>query len=478
MTFDLDLDIMGATPALFKLYTQLAFVYRMPEATPKEQISSALNLGLERLSAAFPWVAGQVVNTNPDAKSTPKYKIRQLKPTPELVIKDYTNDPSIPTFSQLKEAKYPMSMLSEDTWAPCSTLAGLTYDPSSPDGDPNKVAPVMLVQISFVAGGLVLCINLQHNVCDMTGQETIMSWLSKACRGEDFTEQEMRLGQIDRATAVPLITEDNWTPGNLLDHQIIRPQQDTSQESTASTTPAPDSTAAETPEPPPSCSWSYFNFSATALDALKRLASQNLPSSCKFISTDDAISAFIFQSILRARKPRLQHQQPVTFARAVDARRYLDVDPAYPGILQNMAYVTYELPSLLTAGLGQVAASMRKEVDPTSSDITLRTRALVTYLAQSPENSSTISFTASLKTDRDIMLSSWAKIAAYNWDFGFGLGKPEAVRRPALLPVESLMYIMPKDGNGDIAVGICLRREDLERLVEDAEWTKYATCAG
>ncbi|PVH98836.1 hypothetical protein DM02DRAFT_719157 [Periconia macrospinosa] len=477
MDLDMDLDPMGSQAALFKLYTQLAFVYPRSESASKPDIISIMDRGLEHLSKSFPWVAGQVVNTNTNPAATPKYKIRPLNSTPELLIKDYTENPSVPSFVQLEEAEFPMNMLSEDVWAPCATLAGLSYDPSSPSGGPNKIAPVMLVQLSFIEGGLVLCINLQHNVCDMMGQAAIMEWLSKACRGENFTNHEIQLGQMDRTTTVPLIGENNWNPGNLLDDQILAPQNTPEESDISATAPAPDVAVPETLEPPV-CSWVYFNFSATALAGLKTFASETLPPNSSFISTDDAISAFIFQSVLRVRKPRLNQQRSVRFARAVDARRYMDVNSKYPGILQNMTYTSYQLSELLNTPLGHIAAAMREKVDPATSDVALRTRALITYLAQSPENALKVSFTARLKTDADIMLSSWAKIAAFEWDFGLGLGRPKAVRRPGFLPVESLMYIMPKDKKGGIAVGMCLRKDDLEKLVEDIEWTKFATFIG
>jgi hypothetical protein len=65
------------------------------------------------------------------------------------------------------------------------------------------------------------------------------------------------------------------------------------------------------------------------------------------------------------------------------------------------------------------------------------------------------------------MLSSWSKIAAFDWEFDLGIGKATAVRRPSFAPVESLMYIMPKAGHGETAVAMCLREDDLEQLIQD-----------
>jgi hypothetical protein len=475
----MDLDLMGAQPALFKLYTQLAFIYTMSDTSSKPHIVSVLTRGLKHLSKSFPWVAGQVVHTSAGSKGTAKYKIRPLNSTPKLVVKDYTETFSVATFEQLEKARFPMSMMSEDIWAPCPTLSGLAYSPSGPASSDDKTAPVMLVQLSFIKGAVVLCINLQHNVCDMMGQAAIMSWLSKACREETFTEHDILLGQMDRTKVVPLIEDDQWSPVDVLDDQLMSSQRHFEDQSATATAPAPEVKGAEPLEPHERpVLGTYFNFSAASLKTLKALATETLPSSREYISMDDAISAFIFQSVLRARKPRINEQRLVTFARAVDARRYLGIDPEYPGILQNMTYTKYQLSTLLDTPLGHIAATMREQVDPNSSDIALRTRALMTFLSRSPENALDVNFTASLKTDADIMLSSWAKVPAYDWDFGIGLGQPEAVRRPGFVPVESLMYIMPKDRRGDVPVWMCLREDDLKRLNEDTEWTRFATHLG
>jgi hypothetical protein len=46
------------------------------------------------------------------------------------------------------------------------------------------------------------------------------------------------------------------------------------------------------------------------------------------------------------------------------------------------------------------------------------------------------------------------------------------------VPVESLVYFMPKALDGEIAVLVCLRNEDLERLRADKEFGMYAEYIG
>ena len=198
MSLDMDIDLMGAQPALFKLYTQLAFIFPLSKGQSQSTITSIVARGLELLGKSFPWVAGQVVNINSDPNGPPTYKIRPFEPMPRLVVKNYEQDELVPTFAQMTDAGFPMSMMGEEIWAPCPTLASLSFDPSKPSSNAGDPAPVLLVQLSIIKGGLVLCVNMQHNTCDMMGQAAVIGRLSKACRGEEFTKDDLEIGNIER----------------------------------------------------------------------------------------------------------------------------------------------------------------------------------------------------------------------------------------------------------------------------------------
>lgn len=458
----MDLDLLGTQPRLFRLYTQLAFMFRATEQVQHDTIISKLTAGLDRLAQAFPWTAGQVINTNHEPDGLPSYRVRPLEARPRLIVRNYENDAAIPTLARLEEAKYPMSMLHEDVWAPC---------PTKPSGSGNEPAPVMLVQLSFIKDGLVLCINMQHNVCDMNGQAAVMGWLSRACRNEKFTKDELHIGNTDRRATVLPINGAAQDVRDDLENQLLPTSNDLHGSVATTATPAPV---------PPPCSWVYYKLSSSSQQRLKDFASTELPDEfTKFISTDDALSALIFASVLRARRHRLPDEsRVVSIARAVNARRYLNVPADYPGVLQNMAYTKHSLANLCELPLGHIAASLRRQVDPGTSDVARRTRSLITFLSQAPENSSKFSFVARQNYDADIALSSWSKVPAYDWDFGLGLGSAVAVRRPGFLPIESLMYIMPKDRDGSTAVAMCLREEDIKRLQKDEEWAHFVEYVG
>lgn len=444
---NVELDIMGQQP-LLRIYTQISLIFAHPPSIPDSTILQTLTHGLERLSASFPWAAGQVINEGATEDNTGMFKIKPFEPIPRMTVKDLRDDPSTPTLDQMREAQFPMHMLDEDAIAPRRTL------PGGPGYSPTDPEPVLLLQANFIKGGLILTVNGQHACMDMVGQESVIRLLHKACRGEEFTPEELAYGNLERPTVLPLL-EDTWQPGSELDDQLID---------------------FENPPPPPNMDASQvlFSFSPASLAALKLEASKSLAKDTKFVSTDDALTAFIWKSTCRVRLNRLDPTIQTTFARAIDVRKACGAHPAYPGLLQNMTYNKVPISELITEPLGITASRLRSQLNP--QHLKWRTQALSTALARTP-NKSIFSIAAKVNPGSDIQLSSWAKIDLW-LDFGLGLGKPESVRRPHFTPLEGLMYLMPKTPEGEISAAIALRNEDLEGLKRDEEFMKYAKYLG
>ncbi|KAL1584125.1 hypothetical protein WHR41_07327 [Cladosporium halotolerans] len=75
-------------------------------------------------------------------------------------------------------------------------------------------------------------------------------------------------------------------------------------------------------------------------------------------------------------------------------------------------------------------------------------------------------------------MSSWAKEACHDFDFGRILGRAEAIRRPSFEGWEGLAYMMPRTLSGEIVVALCLRPEDLEALKRDREFARWGRYVG
>lgn len=124
-----------------------------------------------------------------------------------------------------------------------------------------------------------------------------------------------------------------------------------------------------------------------------------------------------------------------------------------------MTYNADTLKQLAERPLGTIASALRAQLDPQVTDLAYITQALATFLSRSADKTK-VSPTACVDIPTGLMLSPWAKINSYELNFNLGLGKPEVVRRPSFMPVESLIYLLPKSPNGEMAVAICLQEGD------------------
>lgn len=447
-TVDEILDIFGQQPMLSNAYTQVCLCYRMHQEVSQSFIMDTLAKGLDTLTQNFPWVAGQVVNEAGPEGSSGMMKIRAFKGNRLLKIRDLRENSSAPTMQSLRSAGFPLAMLDESLVAPRGTFTL----PDSPEA--SQEAPVFSIQANDIAGGLVITFVANHGAMDMSAMCAVMALLDKACRGEAFTASELQVGNMRRTNLIPLLQGETYKENPALVHQIFK----------------------SPPVMPQDCKIGYFKFPSAKLLELKTLATQ--PGDGQHISTDDALSAFVWQATMRARLPRLDPAKVVTLARAVDVRSVMGIPKEYPGLMINTAFKSYTLRNLLEEPLNSLAPKLRSQLSPETSTLAYDTKCLAT-LFDSMRDKRFIAFTAGLDPSVDVLLSSWAKSNGYELDFGLGLGKPEFVGRTVCSPVlEGLLHVMPRDAKGDIAISISLRGEDMSRLLTDDEMAKYASYIG
>ena len=160
--------------------------------------------------------------------------------------------------------------------------------------------------------------------------------MSKACRNEQFTTEELSSGNLIRHNLIPLL-DDSYKLGDELAHQIVKP------------TPSKPISDDHNTAPPPNCTWAYFIFSPTSLTTLKSFATKPIMLSSCYISTDDVLTAFIWQSIIRARHPRLNPIADSTLARTVNSRRYLNIPQTYTGVVKIWCIIHSGFRSWLTS---------------------------------------------------------------------------------------------------------------------------------
>ncbi|KIW41163.1 uncharacterized protein PV06_06745 [Exophiala oligosperma] len=479
-------DVMGSLPML-KRYIVLCLCFHLSDEYATNEIEGALRDGLERLAEAFPFLAGQVVMQGRRHGCSGRPKIVPLEERILLHINDLrqSGNLSFPTLSEMSAARYPFRFLD-----PAIILPPIASSWAEDPGDFSQIAPVLILQANFVRGGLLLTFSCNHMTADMTGLGTIISLFAKACRLERFTEEEIEQGNQPRGNVVPLLG-DEYEPGNDLEDVMVKPWR---MEGKNNPVPCSQTVTVTTMPPTPvhpeaAVSWAYFNLTSSNLSLLKVAASRQ--TLVPYITTDDAVGALCWRAISRVRggsnrrpgntqnakssSSKTTTTTTTTFARPLSARKYLGLSYLYLGHMVDVAYESgsvdvYEQP------LGDVAARLRMLLQR-DDKIKHHVRAFATMLDRLDDKSQLVNG-ANLDLDRDVIFSSHANVACCQKSFGPVLGTPEAARRPRMGAAPSLLYLMPRDKEGNMVVAMCLREDDLMALRDDEEFLKFAEYIG
>jgi hypothetical protein len=322
--------------------------------------------------------------------------------------------------------------------------------------DGSEPLPVFLLQANFIKGGLILTSACMHNALDMNGQGQVIRLLAQALRGKGFSQTQIQEGNVDRREVISLLA-----PGDkLLAHEMVRgPSSISNPAFGGSSTPAP---------------WKLFNFPYQKLIKLKEEASQECSAGTEpsWVSTNDALTAFLWQRSLVARSGRLGKDAESTLVRAANARRIFDprIPEAYMGHCVACSFTTGPVQKVAGEPLFVAARSVRKSLREIDD---YHVRSMASTL-KSLEDKTTFNYGAKFNPDTDLMVSSWAELGLYQQSFGPLLGKPEFIRRPLLAQLQSLVYLMPRAEDGSIAVAMSMMEEDAQALVEDPLWASYA----
>jgi hypothetical protein len=336
-------------------------------------------------------------------------------------------------------------MLKEEFFAPITVL---------PSGDEDR-SPLLQLQLSIIIGGVVLSVMANHQAMDGTAQDQICYLLDKACNGISFTEEEIRIGNLERKGIVDIF-DDDWQPPL----ESMYRANPTAKKKAREDEPRDDRVGHH---------WISVLFGPSSLSNLKTTISDDLKSG--FVSTDDALTALIWQSIAKARSARYPPSTTSTIGRSVNPRKYLGIPATYPGYISNNAYSTHTLHDLANSSLSSIATELRSKVSDYTG-IRDTTKEFATLLHRAFDKNE-VNINATLDLDVDVIFSSWANMRGYNFDFGLGLGKPTYFRRMDHLGVPSLGFLLPKRPDGENILSICLRTDDIAMLRSDPVFTTY-----
>lgn len=253
---------------MLKTYTHLVLCFTIPDDTSsQDSIVKALEAAANKLTTAFPWLAGKVVNEGSCPGNSGLSKVAPFAshepPKPIVRVKDCTD--ICQTYVDVIKARGPVSMLDGNILAPGKAYPE-TYQES--EADP---APVLILQVNFVKVGLLLNLAAQPNIVDMGGIDRCLRLLAAAIRGEEFSNVSIEEGNRDRRNLVPLLGLNDTES----DHSHFRP-------------PLPSKAIPPPAEPDSPFSWCYFRSSAENLAQIKALATRSEAS-------DNSVPSYLYQ---------------------------------------------------------------------------------------------------------------------------------------------------------------------------------------
>ncbi|KAL8671060.1 MAG: hypothetical protein Q9168_004431 [Polycauliona sp. 1 TL-2023] len=429
-----------------RTYTQILLCFPVEQESSRPGIVNLLQRASRDLITAVPILAGQVEKQKDESNNT--------SGTLRVVPYDHSDGSSVrvkflndfTTYAQLREARAPATMLDATKLAPMKGLPEHCGD--------SDIAPSFKIQANFIPGGLLCCFSGMHSVVDATGLGHLIKLFATLCRGEQLSGADLTAENIDRAKL-----DFALKPGQT---QMNHPElaYKTDQAETTDATKAPESV------------WSYFNIPASRLAELKHEGSRDLTSDPPWVSTNDVVTAWLWRIVTRARAPNIDMSKDSVLLRAVSGRRQLDPPmPKYLGNIVACPMRKFAIKSLLEESLSNVTQSVREATNTINDHYV---RSMATLIASKP-NKDGLAY-AMASPDRDLMISSWASVPAYE-DFGKLLGRADFVRRPTS-PWTGIVYVMPQRPDGSLDVAIALPEDDMLRLKNDEQIKAVATYIG
>lgn len=450
-------DLLG-TLVRVKMYTQICYCYPLPDPSILPQILEALNQGYTRLCVDIPWLAGRVTIQPARQGRGVGHFVKRTDIKPTIKVNDLiTTEPRFTSFEELRAANFPFHLLDSSSLTDPETKS-LSFE--------NNQATVLMIQLNLIPGGMILTISGDHTQLDGQGVAQVTRLFSKACRNMPLTPEEIYESNRARLNVIPVHDLKTYQPGSEMSHYMLANRK----------VPRVAIGSNEL-----NCQWAYIHFPHDSLVKLKAHANDTRAPETPYITTNDALSALLWQISCRARSARLSGDTESIFCRAVDMRSYMNVSPMYLGNMLHQAYSPLPVSTVLSLPLGQIASILRTSLDP--QDLTTGLRSLVTYIASHQGDLSSISIAADIDSSKDIWFSSWAGLPCYEFDFGLGglgagLEKPEKVRVPLLHAFEGLFYLLPMDREGGIDAAVCLRGGELEGMREDEELRRWGVWIG
>ncbi|OPB44505.1 enoyl-CoA hydratase/isomerase family protein [Trichoderma guizhouense] len=436
--FDLKLSHLDRT--FPPTHSKRILCFSLSPDVDRQRVVDYLYIAFHHTVQRVPFLAGSIVPFSEEEGGRPW--LRNLIPqgNARLEIKDLSSELS---FAELEKANFSQDLLDTEKLCPLPDVAYVSEEP----------VPVCAFQANFIEGGLLLVVSIVHIAADGRGVTQVINifanQLVKAQSGElGFPlKQREDIYQSDRTVLVT----GNGAQGAIENH--------------AAWTSEPMSAHLQIRDVETSCR--TFRISAKALVELKRVASAPSHGPDAWISTNDAITGFIWRSIMVARHRAgiLADGATTHLAQPIDCRTLLRLPDPYFG---NVLYVTKTSTPLAVIaddqrGIAEASFMVRSEISSMTGE---KFRDLLAYAERTEKEFHTRGNIIEDLAAGGLMITSHFKFGLHEMDFGpiFGDGHMKALRLPATgtEPSESFNYTVLK-------LKIAISRQMLQELSQQIE---------
>ncbi|KAI9741125.1 MAG: hypothetical protein M1834_002838 [Cirrosporium novae-zelandiae] len=443
-----------------KGYVRYMFPFQLASGYTQDEVVGVLRRALEATKKRLPVLSCRAV-PDPQAKQEGVMKLEHGD-FGDIKVKDLTAPGAFPmTYQQLKEKHFPLSAFDGDVMCrrPVWTATG-------------DEMPITEVQANFIQGGLILNWCILHMIGDgITFQKMLEVW------GEECRKAQ----GIEIASPVEL-------PAKIFDRERIMEGSGRNEgklENHPEYTLLPFTPPGAPPKMlSPSHRGEIFYFSPKALAELKKDASPKHattpPTDVTWISTNDALSALLWRTIIAAQFPldKLEGDPKSVFNIAIDGRSRVN-PPMHPdtmGCFLEFVAVSMGIRTMLTkASLADIAIEIRRAISKADREWT---DDIVTLIGSISDVNRLVATAFLDVPGHHCVQTSWINFSLYSIDWGhmFG-GFIEAVRSPSVGIINGLQIVLPalpQSAGGGLEILTGVEESSVSHLDHDTLWTKYA----
>ena len=481
------MDVMTVAPlspldnVMARYYAKFLLCLSLKPDQDPTTVYTYLQEALTRTVAQLPFLNGRIVTRAPTSRDsqTGRLELRYAaQPSVGVTARLTSKDLSAIDYDDLMEAGLPEEALDGEMLLPAAFRPDL-----------DKGADVFVTQANFVKGGCLLGVGIYHSVTDGSGLNTIMKLWAAHCESVTLGRSETISLDISPESLDREMLKKLWCTNN---SESEPGKIDTSEElwrllglNPTSLTKAPATFAPEAPsssmlQQSSKVVTSIFYVNSSSFSALKTLASQDAPG--HGISANDALMALLWRAIMSARFPNAvtdKSTEEAILDATIDGRAHFSprLPSSYLGNVILINTTSLPLSTLIASStkLSDVALAVRRSVDT----ITAPKLDSAFLIASSIQDYTTLTFPFATFEGFELCVTSLLNLPLFELNFGgaFGNGgKPEAVRPPRAEfdAVCRRCMVLPMREHGGFEILISLFEEEMERLMMDQEFVKYA----